>query len=427
MSLLRLFSLVMTCFICVFACIYGNVAHARSVDSVKIIPQGESTRVDLFLSTGTPAPTIFEIPGANPRVVVDFKVAQAKFGGKASGAGQKVLPGSGHITQIRHASRGKEGLRIVFDLIPGTRLATKADSHFTVAGKVTTAPPQAPSPSLLHIQPSRQIVSNSVPSSSPAPVVTVNRYFPKAIPFPRLKPHGQTSKSVAVTSTKPRRNPVIVIDAGHGGYDPGAIGTKGTHEKEITFAAAAELRRQLLAMGRYTVILTRSKDVYIDHEERLRIARAGGADLFISIHADSTASKKARGASVYTLADRAKTRSRNIVNTQNWIMDVDLTEQSDPVGDILVDLAQRKTKSQSDAFAEILLAQLQGTTKLVGNSHRRAGYFVLLAPDVPAVLLELGFLSNPDDEKLLKQSNHRKKLMTSVRIAINRYFDRQTK
>jgi len=171
--------------------------------------------------------------------------------------------------------------------------------------------------------------------------------------------------------------------------------------------------------------MTRKRDVYVEHEERIRIARAVGADLFISIHADSTSSKTARGASVYTLADRAKNRSKRIVNSQNWIMDVDLTEQSDPVGDILVDLAQRSTSTQSEAFADILLAELGQATRLIGNSHRRAGYFVLLAPDVPAVLLEMGFLSNVEDEKLLNSAAHRKKVLKSVTRSINTYFDSQ--
>ena len=169
--------------------------------------------------------------------------------------------------------------------------------------------------------------------------------------------------------------------------------------------------------------MTRDRDVYVDHDLRLRVAREGGADLFISLHADSAGTRSARGASVYTLADRAKGRSKKLVSSsQNWIMDVDLSKQSDPVGDILVDLAQRKTESQSEQFADILLSELSGSTELVGNSHRRAGYFVLLAPDVPAVLLELGFLSNPQDETLLLQSSHRDKLMRSVVSSIDRYF-----
>ncbi len=254
--------------------------------------------------------------------------------------------------------------------------------------------------------------------SAESPTVPVRvpgaRYFARSVPFPVLKPK---------VSVKTRRKPVIVIDPGHGGRDPGAVGAKGTHEKIITTTAAKELAAILRKSGRYTVIMTRTDDSYVDHDDRLRIARSGQADLFISIHADSTGSKSTRGASVYTLADRAKGRSKRIVNNQNWILDVDLTEQTDPVGDILVDLAQRKTESQSDAFAEILLDELEGKTKLVGNSHRRAGYYVLLAPDVPAVLLELGFLSNAQDEKLLKTKRHRNKLTSSVERAIDRYMD----
>ena len=233
-------------------------------------------------------------------------------------------------------------------------------------------------------------------------------------PYPILKPVRKVAKK-----------PVIVIDPGHGGRDPGAVGAKGTKEKTITTAAANDLANRLRRTGRYEVILTRSTDSYVDHADRLRIARKGQADLFISIHADSTSSRTARGASVYTLADRAKGRQKRIVNNQNWILDVDLSEQTDPVGDILVDLAQRKTESQSDEFADILLGQLKGQTRLIGNSHRRAGYYVLLAPDVPAVLLELGFLSNTEDEKLLRTQQHRDKIMRSVVRSIDIYMSNQ--
>ncbi len=242
------------------------------------------------------------------------------------------------------------------------------------------------------------------------------RYFKGQIPYPVLKPLKSAAKIA--------RKPVIVIDPGHGGTDPGAIGVKGTHEKVITTKAANELADRLRRSGRYTVILTRTSDSYVEHDDRLRIARRGQADLFISIHADSAGSS-AKGATVYTLADRAKGRQKRIVNNQNWILDVDLSEQTDPVGDILVDLAQRKTKSQSDAFAEILLNELSGKVDLIGNSHRRAGYYVLLAPDVPAVLLELGYLSNGVDEKRLRTKAYRDKITGSVERAIDRYMDQR--
>ena len=239
-----------------------------------------------------------------------------------------------------------------------------------------------------------------------------DRYFKNEIPYPRLKP---PAPDVAW-------KPLIVIDPGHGGRDPGAVGKKGLLEKTVTTNAANELKRLLLATGRYHVSLTRNGDVYVDHDDRVRLAREQKADLFISIHADATSNSGVRGASVYTLAARARNRSKRIVNSQNWIMDVDLAEQSDSVGDILVDLAQRSTETQSEAFADILLSNLEGQTQLVGNSHRRAGYYVLLAPDVPAVLLELGFLSNAQDEKLLQKKSHRDKLLRAVRLSVDEYF-----
>jgi N-acetylmuramoyl-L-alanine amidase len=241
-------------------------------------------------------------------------------------------------------------------------------------------------------------------------LATGPRYFKDAVPYPRLKPAPSASK------------PLIVIDPGHGGRDPGAVGQKGLLEKTVTTSAAKELKTLLERTGRYNVLLTRNGDSFVEHDDRVRIAREKHADLFISIHADSLGNSATRGASVYTLADRARNRSKRIVNSQNWIMDVDLAEQSDSVGDILVDLAQRSTESQSEAFADILLTNLEGKTELVGNSHRRAGYYVLLAPDVPAVLLELGFLSNAQDEKLLKTKAHRTKLMKAVRRSVDEYF-----
>ncbi len=248
-------------------------------------------------------------------------------------------------------------------------------------------------------------------------------------PVPRLKPGIITNLSIdgiPVPRIKPpRKKPVIVIDAGHGGYDPGAIGKGKAKEKDITLKAALELKRILSKNGRYKIVLTRSNDKYIAHDDRVKIARKAGADLFISIHADAAKNPNARGASVYTLASRAEARSDKIVSHQKWIADVDLGHTSQPVSDILVDLAQRKTRTQSARFADILLPELKRKTRLIGNSHREAGYYVLLAPDVPAVLLEMGFISNRNDEKLLVSAKHRKKIMQAVSTAIEKFFTGQ--
>ncbi|MEP3892297.1 MAG: N-acetylmuramoyl-L-alanine amidase [Hellea sp.] len=350
----------------------------------------------VFQISGDDSPAIFSMGDGKPRIVVDLPRSDMKIGGKTLTKGPQVIDGQGAVKRIRLAARDR-GLRAVLDLESGTGLAGHSISGGTLI--ISLDAKNARTPKAV---------------SAKARAVSGPRFFKNKVPFPRLAP-----KAIA----KPFRKPVIVIDPGHGGRDPGAIGVRGTHEKKITTASAKELQKQLLATGRYKVIMTRSKDVYVEHEERIRIARAGGADLFISIHADSAGSKSARGASVYTLADRAKGRSKRIVNSQNWIMDVDLTAQSDPVGDILVDLAQRSTSTQSEKFADVLLKELGGSTHLIGNSHRRAGYFVLLAPDVPAVLLEMGYLSNSRDEKLLNSSAHRKKVLKSVTRSINTYFD----
>jgi N-acetylmuramoyl-L-alanine amidase len=258
----------------------------------------------------------------------------------------------------------------------------------------------------------------------------VKRLFkPDETPYPRTAPHIGAGQQLAPLRQAPTelapapQKPVIVIDPGHGGYDPGAIGAKGTKEKLITSAFSKRLADELRRTGQYDIVMTRTKDVYVDHDDRLRLARERGADLFISIHADSTENGKASGASVYTLADRAKNRSKKITHTQNWIVDVDLSEQTASVGDILVDLAQRKTKSHSADFADQLVTELEKTVPLVRNSHRRAGYYVLLAPDVPAVLLELGFLSNIADEKRLNKVSEQNKIMKATIKAINGYFN----
>lgn len=331
---------------------------------------------------------IFQIPGEKPRIVVDLKDSRSKL---LKSGNFKKTPESG-AKAIRGAKRQDGTIRFVVDLLPGSKLGPQKQDNSSIQIMVTTKPAKA------------------VPKFEYASTVKTIK-IPDNVPIPRVKP-------------VPERKPVIVIDAGHGGHDPGALGTKGLREKKVTLKAAIELRRQLLATGRYKVVLTRADDRYIEHDDRLRVARANSADLFISIHADATEGKTARGASVYTLADRAKNRSKRIVNSQNWIMEVNLSEQTDKVGDILVDLAQRNTLSQSTQFADLLISKLGTSTHLLRNTHRRAGYYVLLAPDVPAVLLELGFISNPTDERLLKSDAHRRNLMTSVTSAINSYFDR---
>jgi N-acetylmuramoyl-L-alanine amidase len=167
--------------------------------------------------------------------------------------------------------------------------------------------------------------------------------------------------------------------------------------------------------------MTRDADVYVPLEDRVRIAQRADADLFISLHSDSASESDLRGASVYTLSDKAFSRATRFVKADDWFMRASLA--SDPrVSDILFDLTQRATKNRSATFAESLVAKLDGHAPLLRRSHRSAGFMVLLAPDVPAVLLEMGFLSNPQDEQRLRDPAQRSELIDGVAASIDDYF-----
>ena len=213
---------------------------------------------------------------------------------------------------------------------------------------------------------------------------------------------------------------VVVIDAGHGGRDSGAVGTISV-EKDINLAAARSLADQLGRSGRYKVVLTRASDVYVPLESRVRIAQRAGADLFISIHSDSGPETALKGASVYTLSDKATQRSARFVSGDNWFMKASLTGDQG-VRDILFDLTQRATRNRSAVFAQTLLTHIEGKAPLLRRSHRDAGFMVLLAPDVPAVLLEMGFVSNPEDEARLRDPAGRSRLMAAVARAVDEHF-----
>ena len=222
----------------------------------------------------------------------------------------------------------------------------------------------------------------------------------------------------------PQGKKVVVIDAGHGGRDSGALGAS-TREKDDTLAAAHALRDRLERTGRYKVVMTRDTDAYIPLETRVQIARRANADLFISLHADSAGSQGSdtRGASVYTLSERGTDRTaRGLFGKSDWFMNVNLPGDDSATKRILLDLTQRQNVNRSSTFAEILLDKIGGATSLLRRSHRDANLMVLLAPDVPAVLMEMGFMTNPDDEHALADPEHRDRVMNAVGDAIDAYF-----
>nr|WP_197501331.1 N-acetylmuramoyl-L-alanine amidase [Hyphomonas sp. Mor2] len=217
---------------------------------------------------------------------------------------------------------------------------------------------------------------------------------------------------------------VIVIDPGHGGRDPGALAIVGGKESEIVLSTSLKLKRLIEQDPRYIVKLTRETDIYVEHEDRVTKARDWGADLFISVHADAAGAPTVSGASVYTISTRGEARIEGTAKRFGWDLPVE-DGTSEVVSDILKDLTVRETKSNSSIFAEFLVPELGKAGPLVRNSHRQGNLFVLLAPDVPAVLVEIGFLTNRADARRLKSERGQRKSAEAIKRAIDAYFDRQ--
>ena len=224
--------------------------------------------------------------------------------------------------------------------------------------------------------------------------------------------------------------PIVVLDPGHGGIDRGASSPKGgIAEKDIVLDFGLILRDQLEETGRYRVVMTRSDDTFITLGQRIQIARDRGAHLFISIHADALRRGQAQGATVYTLSetasDRDAARLAEDENKADVISGIDLAQEADDVAGILFDLARRETKAYSTRFARTLVGELKSTARLHRNPLRSAGFKVLRSPDVPSVLLELGYVSNEADLKQLMSQRWRERTSRSMVQAIDAFFEAQ--
>jgi len=223
-------------------------------------------------------------------------------------------------------------------------------------------------------------------------------------------------------------NKTIVIDAGHGGPDPGAI-RNNIKEKDLTLMAAKILKKKL-EKKHFTVFLTRKSDYYIRLKNRVKYARKKSPDLFISIHADSTKNKNTSGTSIYSLSEKASDRLSQALadreNKSDLIAGLDLGELDKAVSDILIDLSRRETKNSSIAFAELFVDKLKkSNVNLLRRPHRQAGFAVLKAPDIPSVLIEMGFISNNNDLKKLTSRKFQEKLMDVISLVIEDYFQSQ--
>ena len=369
------------------------VSHAAAsvAGLLKVRLGGDAQATRLVIDLDQAATGRLVADGASDGRVV-LMLANVSAQGGLSGAGQGLVKG----WTVEQAAGGA---RVQLDLAPDAK----------IKGRFLLPPADG-------IDHYRYVIDlMSAPSS--ARMISTSGATPIAL---KLRPPIAPKRAIEMPPKK-----IIVIDPGHGGHDPGASGAKG-YEKDVNLAAALALKARLERSNRYRVVLTREDDTYVPLDQRVRVAQGANADLFISLHSDSGGDPSVRGASVYTLSDKASNRAARFVKQDDWFMKASLTRDRG-VQDILFDLTQRTTKNRSSSFANTLMSHIDGKATLLRRSHRDAGFMVLLAPDVPAVLLEMGFVSNPDDEQFLRDSGTRSRLMNAVGDSIDDYFAEATR
>lgn len=334
----------------------------------------------------------------------------------------RVAASGGLIASTRHGQYDPDTARVVFEL---NRAAVVSDASFSPDHLSLTLTLKPVTESLFGraVRKGRQLFGLDPPKPVDARApqrggITV----PLDPPAPLQVP--------AVIGARGTKRPLVVIDAGHGGHDPGSQSTDGaTREKDVALAIARAIRDELAASGRVRVALTRSDDRFLVLGERREIARRLKADLFISVHADSAVNTAARGASIYTLSevasDRVAAQLAAKENRADILNGVDLGGENNEVSSILLDLAQRETMNISSQFATLLQREMEPTIHFKDDAHRFAGLIVLKAPDVPSVLLETGYISNPDDLALLLSKEYRRNIAIGVRKAVETHFARR--
>lgn len=303
---------------------------------------------------------------------------------------------------------------------PGSRPSPAAPTPSgPAAGEVARADPSPPDSA-----PAEPIPRDDPPRAGGPLVVTVPIQSSQALANPPEAVVGLMSPGSMAPLLDNR--PLIAVDPGHGGTDPGATSVGGVFEKQLTLKIGQALRDELQATGRFRVVMTREDDRFVPLRERVAKARAKGAAVFVSLHADVLSDPDIAGLSVYTLSETASDKEAEALavkeNKADVITGVDLSAQPAEVTRTLIDLAQRETNGLSVSLARSLVRELGAETKLLPQTHRSAGFAVLTAPDIPSVLIELGYLSNRDDEAGLRAPDHQKQLARGIRRALEAYF-----
>ncbi len=384
---------------------------------------------------GTPswASTVQHIEVKRDRIVIRFdsSVADASsfvldsprriavdIGGAAPGAATDI---AGPVTAVRQGARSGGGSRIVFDL---SRPAIVTEGVFGRDGRELTMQLRTVDDASFARAAAERRLSFLPPFSFGAAAAVRPYEVAIAVPRPRR------SLSLPQIYGDDDSRPLVVIDAGHGGVDPGAISPiDGRREKDVTLKIAKAMRDELLRSGRVRVALTRDDDRFLVLQERYGIARKLKANLFISVHCDSVGAGTATGASVYTLSevasDKESARLAARENKADIIQGVNLASTSADISSILIDLTQRETMNSSASFARLLGREAQPLIPVKPNFHHMASLVVLKAPDMPSILFETGYISNPRDAAFIDSAEGRSKIAESVRRAVEVHFARK--
>ncbi len=398
-----------------------------SITDVDIRATAQGARITV-VSDQPLDPDVFWLAEGGDRLVLDFDRVKWALPGRAIGANQRQGDGAGVVFRYRFAHFSHDTSRLVFDLAgPALPRSTEQrrqrmrQDRYEFVVDLVEAPRQRFADTAGYTQ--RRV------TASAAPAQRANRS-----PRDLLQQGGAQRGPVTLTPSQPARHQgvvsgrgdfVVVIDAGHGGRDSGAVSASGIREKDVNLAIARLLRDELTQRRQYRVVMTRNDDTSLTPEERLVLARNHQANLFISLHADSLSNSSAvRGASVYTLADRAISRSRaETVGRHDWIIGVDnLQSRPEPVSEILIDMTQSHSLNRSEYMADLIINQLREVGPMLRNTHRRAGFYVLLAPDVPAILVETGFLSNARDAQRIANRREQRRIAQALASAVNIYY-----
>lgn len=388
------------------AALLAASADRLQVQSIAIAAQGQDTRVELRL-TRTATYTLFTLTDPN-RVVIDLSSA-------ALGPGALPLPtATGAVRQVRVAHRPGGSLRIVFDVAeamqPSATLAADGGlPRLAIALRPLSWMAAAPAPASVP-----SLAAEPAPTSAEMTTARVPQIAPAAPPSPPVRPPGRL------------RDVVVVVDAGHGGRDPGAHGPSGLREKDVTLAISRYLVEQLNAQPGLRGVLTRSDDRFLGLRERMEKARSANADLFISIHADAAYNRGAQGSTVYVLSEKAATdeASRRLAARENaaLIGGVELGDKDPVLASVLMDLSQNASISSSIEVGDAILRPMGRLGRLHRPSVQQAPFMVLKSPDVPSVLIETAYISNPTDEQNLRSSAHQQKLAGAILDGIQAYF-----